>query len=271
MPCISRFSLCFALGTGVLSLVPLAQAEPLNEPSYWQWGLGVGAYYVPDYPGARHINRLIMPIPFVSYNGPHLRLKNGRISTVLFDSDRFELDLSADGTPPVKSKPGSQRDGMPDLDPVLEMGPALQYTLLQGASTRLILDVSLRYGIATDLSHTQGIGWLSNPRLKYLFKHQGWSFRTSAGPIYADSEHNTYYYGVSDAFSTAERPSFKASGGYSGFLCSLGLQKKVKQLKYDAYLRFTYLNNSRIEDSPLIENHQSILGGVAVTWLFNNL
>lgn len=270
MPSINSFSLCSFIWAA-LSLAAQSQAESVHEPSYWQWGLGVGAYYVPDYPGAKHAHQVITPIPYIRYDGPYLRLRNGRISTVLFDSDRFKLDLSADGTPPVKSKAGSQRDGMPELDPVLETGPALQYTLLQNHASRLLLDVSLRYGIATDLSHSQGIGWLANPRLTYSLKHQGWRFRTSAGPIYADSEHNTYYYGVADAFSNAERPSFNAPGGYKGFLWSLGLQKKVKQLKYDAYLRCTYLNNSDIEDSPLIENHQSVLGGLAVTWLFKEL
>lgn len=263
----SAFSLMCVSGL----LITSAHAESMNQKSDWQFGAGLGAYYVPDYPGAKHVHQIITPIPYLSYNGPYLKLRNGRISTLLFDSDRLELNLSADGTPPAKSKPDSLRAGMPDLDPVLEIGPAVEYMLYRTPSSQLMLDVSVRYGIATDLSETQGIGWLANPRLKYVVRHQGWIFRTSAGPIYADHKHNSYYYGVNDAYSTAERPSFKAEGGYNGLSWSLGLQKKIKQLKYDAYLRCTFLNDSSIEDSPLIEYHRSVLGGLAVTWLFKDL
>lgn len=266
MPLIFRFLLLFGLCVSFS-----VKAENDTPQSVWQFGLGLGTYSVPDYPGAKHINRVTTPIPFVSYHGPFLHVKNGRVSTVLFNSDRIDLDISADGTPPGKSKSNSMRAGMPDLDPVLEIGPALEYKLGQTRHSKLVFDLSVRHGIATDLSHTQGIGWLANPRLKYLFKYRQWNFRAGLGPIYADSTHNNYYYGVPDALSTSNRPAYSSAGGYTGFLGSFGLQKRVKQLKYDAYIRLTNLKGSHIENSPLIENHQSILSGLAVTWLFTGL
>jgi len=262
---IFRFFLLFGL-----CVTGHVNAESNTPQSIWQFGVGLGAYSIPDYPGAKHINRVITPIPYISYHGPYLHIRNGRISTLLFNSENIDIDISADGTPPVKSDKNNLRQGMPDLDPVLEIGPALTYKLRESDNSKLSFDVSLRYGVATDLSHTQGIGWVSNPRIKYQLKYQQWYFRTGLGPIYADSEHNSYYYGVPDVLSTANRPAYTAPSGYSGFLWSFGLQRKVKQLKYDAYIRLINLEGGKVAESPLIEAHQSALAGLAVTWLFTN-
>src|SRR5213079_1990113 len=88
-----------------------ARAEP--RP-LWEFGLGAGALVFNDYRGVR-----------------------GR----LLDQDRVALNLSVNGTTPVRSD--SSRHGMPDLRPTLEVGPSLDVHLWKSATALVTLDVRL--------------------------------------------------------------------------------------------------------------------------------
>jgi hypothetical protein len=48
---------------------------------------------------------------------------------ILFQPERMQMNLSADGGVPVKSDRNSARRGMPNLDPTLQIGPALEICL----------------------------------------------------------------------------------------------------------------------------------------------
>ena len=245
-----------------------AHALETTQEHHWSLGAGVGFYRIPDYSGAEHVNQVLSPIPYFQYRGPRLIIANGRLSSPLFDSERLIIDISADGTPPVKSNNNTARSGMPDLDPVVEVGPALEYHLWENKGNQLFLDIPLRYGLSTDLQRISGIGWISNPRLKYHLNHGLWRLRVGVGPIYANKMHNDYYYGVEKALSTSTRATFKGQEGYSGFLYSLGMQKRQVSIKYDAYFRLIDLQGSKRETSPLVDRKKSLLAGVAITWIF---
>jgi len=244
-------------------------ATDSTTESHWSLGVGMGFYSIPDYPGSEHINNVLAPIPYLEYKGPLLTFSNGRISSLLFDSEKVVIDISADGTPPVESKNNGARKEMPDLDPVLEVGPALEYYLWRNARNTLFFDIPLRYGLASDFKQTKGIGWLSNPLIKYHFQYYQWRFRAGLGPIYASRKHNNYYYGVDKAFSTAYRPPYSPDKGYSGFLYSLGMQKRQGRLKFDAYFRLVDLAGSERKDSPLVKRNKSLLWGSSITWIFS--
>lgn len=255
-------------------LIPITTAGRLyamdsTAESRWSLGIGVGFYSIPDYPGAEHTNNILAPIPYLEYKGPRLTLSNGRISSLLFNSEKIVIDISADGTPPVKSENNGARKEMPDLDPVLEVGPALELYLWRDARNKIFFDVPLRYGLASDFKRTKGIGWLSNPRIKYHFHYQQWRFRAGLGPIYASEKHNNYYYGVDEAFSAAYRQPYSPDRGYSGFLYSLGMQKRQGRLKFDAYFRLVDLAGSERENSPLVKRDKSLLWGSSITWIFS--
>ncbi|MBL4607058.1 MAG: MipA/OmpV family protein [Pseudomonadales bacterium] len=235
---------------------------------HWSLGAGIGFYSIPDYPGSEHVNNVFTPIPYLQYQGPRLKLSNGRISSLIFNSEKLVIDISADGTPPVKSTNNDIRENMPNLDAVLEMGPAIEYYLWKRSGNKLFLDIPLRYGLASDLKQVETIGWISNPRIKYHFQYYQWRFRVGLGPIYASKEHNNYYYGVKKNFSATDRPLFTANKGYSGFLYSAGMQKRQGNLKFDTYIRLVDLSNSERSDSPLVKRKASLLWGTSITWIF---
>jgi len=100
-----------------------ARAELQPE---WEFGMGVGAVDFPIYRGAEERRTYVLPTPYVQYRGKFLRVERERVRGLLFRHDRVELDISVNGSVPVKSKDSRARQGMPDLDPTLELGPELQ-------------------------------------------------------------------------------------------------------------------------------------------------
>ena len=61
------------------------------------------------------------------------------IRGTFFDSDRVELSLSLAASPPVSSDRVKAREGMPDLQPTVEIGPSLDVRLWRSDDERLRL------------------------------------------------------------------------------------------------------------------------------------
>src|SRR5436190_1727538 len=115
-----------------------ARAEP--RP-LWEFGLGAGALVFNDYRGADTVHAYPVPVPYLVYRGKFLRADHNGLRGRLFDQDRVELNLSVNGTTPVRSD--SARHGMPDLRPTLEVGPSLDVHLWKSADARVKLDLRL--------------------------------------------------------------------------------------------------------------------------------
>lgn len=262
-----KFITLFSAAISSLASQQVQALEP-DEKHHWALGIGVGTYSIPDYPGSSHIKHFTAPIPYISYQGPHFRLANGKISSLVFKSKKLLIDISADGTPPVKSKNNPTRDGMPDLDPVLELGPELEYHFWANEQSKLYLSLPVHYGFAISTKKIQSVSWLCNPRLKYHFSRKTWKLRLGAGPVYASRRHHNFYYGITLSEVGSERPAYQAGSGFGGLRYSVGVQKKWAHLKYDAYFRYSDLEKAHFSNSPLLKKKYDLLGGIAVTWIF---
>src|SRR5205814_9632133 len=115
-----------------------ARAEP--RP-LWEFGLGAGALVFNDYRGAATVHVYPVPVPYLVYRGKFLRSDHRGLRGRLLDQDRVALNLSVNGTTPVRSD--SSRHGMPDLRPTLEVGPSLDVHLWKSATALVTLDVRL--------------------------------------------------------------------------------------------------------------------------------
>src|SRR6185503_20986565 len=105
---------------------PAALAEP--RP-LWELGGGATAFRLPDYRGSDESRNYLYPIPYFVYRGHLLRVDRQGARAVLVEANRLEIDLSASATPPVDSEKNKARQGMPGLDPTVEIGPQVNYTL----------------------------------------------------------------------------------------------------------------------------------------------
>ncbi|MHB9096645.1 MAG: MipA/OmpV family protein [Syntrophales bacterium] len=262
---------------GLVVLIPffsLPNTAAGAEKPLWELGAGLGVLQIPDYPGSDKNRIYLLPYPYFIYRGDILRVERDRISGRIFKTDTVLLDVSFYGQVPVKSSDNDARRDMPDLDPTFEVGPALNITLLENRQDRYKLNLSLpaRTVFSTDFHSLRHEGWVFNPRVVFekadFIAGTGLNLGVSAGPLFADRGYNSYYYSVDPRYATASRPSYDAGAGYGGSSITLGLNKRYKQLVFNAFVSVTFLQGAVFEDSPLVKSSYSVMSGIAVSWIF---
>lgn len=247
----------------------MAAAE---EKPLWEAGLGVAVIDFPDYRGADERHSYALPLPYFIYRGEVFQSDRDGARSRFFRNDRFDLDISLNGSIPVDSSDNSARTGMPDLDPTLEIGPKLHVKLLRDGNRGVEVGLTLpvRTVIATDFTHTHNVGWVFEPRVDVDFKRtwlgEGWNVGVAFGPLFGDKRFHNYFFGVAQEFATAQRSAYTADGGYAGLRMLGALSKRFPSFWVGAFVRADTLAGSVVEASPLIRQNESYAAGFAITW-----
>lgn len=239
-----------------------------------QWEIGAGAAYIdfPDYRGSNERETYVLPIPYVIYHGDILKVDRQRVRGLLFHTEAAELDVSVNGTVPVRNN--GARQGMPNLDPTFEIGPALNISLHKSESNhaQLELRLPLRSVIATDFSYLRDIGFMFQPQLNLdvqnVFDQTGWNLGMGAGPIFTDRRYNQYFYGVDASYARPDRPAYTARGGYAGSQVVAALTKRFPSYWISGFVKWDRLQGAAFEGSPLVKSKESATFGCAVSWVF---
>jgi outer membrane protein len=260
----------------VLILIGLSMAPvPVQGKQLPLWEVGLGGSYLimPDYRGSDETRSYLLPYPFLIYRGDFLKVDREQISGLLFKTNRLQLDLSFHGSVPVESAKNKARQGMPDLDPTFEIGPALQVLLADDKESeyKITLTFPVRGVISAGWISLNGVGWNFSPRFNIDFFNigkKGWEFGLSLGPIFGDKAYHDYYYQVAPAYATPDRPAYSAQGGYGGMQCALYVGKKFKKTAWGLFVRAEDLHGTAFSDSPLLKNTFSVMGGLYFSWIF---
>ena len=249
-------------------LVLFLTLSALGYTSELDLGIGVGDIYYPDYLGSNHTNNLIVPFPFIDYHSEKLDIDTDGIKQQLFSIDGLSMRLSLSGSLPVNSS--GAREGMDDLDPAGEIGPALVYRLYDDGAFSFKLDLPIRAVVSTDFEGVDYRGYLYEFKAKIEYKsEQGYLFQLHTGGVWTDKRYNNYIYGVEQEHVTPTREYYKAQAGYSGYKTSFGISKKFERVWAGAYIRHYDLTDTIFGDSPLKERNSAIYGGVFVAYLFD--
>ena len=252
-----------------LAIAPAAHADLLP---LWEAGIGGAVIDFPDYPGADERTTYALPLPYFVYRGERLKVGREGIRGLFFESDRIELDFSANASIPVKSTQNQARQGMPDLDPTFQLGPTLNFTLHRDEDRKVQLRLPVRGVIATDLTHARGAGLVFEPLLvldvNKLELASGWRFGIGVGPLFADRRYNAYYYNVDAQFATALRPAYQAPAGYDGMQLLMSTSRRFKNWWVGAFVRYQSLDGAVVRDSPLVRQRYAVAGGFGVAWIF---
>jgi outer membrane protein len=228
------------------------------EKPLWELGIGLSALLLPDYRGSDEYRFYPLPYPYFIYRGDVLRIDEKEISGRLFKTDRIMLDVSIYGYLPVNSSKNTAREGMENLDPTFEIGPALKIKLFGGKEDkyRMNLTMPVRAVFSTNFKSVSHEGWVFAPRLNFekddIIPQTGLDFGISVGPMFADSGYHAYFYTVEPAYATATRPAYSAGGGYSGSTLTVGLNKDYKQFIFSAFVSADFLQGAVFENSPLV-------------------
>lgn len=254
----------------VLALsVPAAHAE---EQPLWEFGLGVGGLEFPDYRGSDQTQVFPVPVPYFVYRGRFLKADRDGLRGRLFDREQAQLSLSVNATIPVDSEDNLARSGMPDLKPTIEIGPSFEVHLWRSADRDVKLDLimPLRVPITIE-SSPDSLQWLFAPRLNIDFENvagnAGWEFGAGIGPVFAADKFHQYFYSVPARFATAERPEYRADGGYSGMHVLAALSKRFPKYWVGAFLRYDWLGGAEFDDSPLVRRQSYLAGGFGFAWM----
>jgi outer membrane scaffolding protein for murein synthesis (MipA/OmpV family) len=256
----------------MLLLAALYSVSSAAQETRWEMGVGVVAIDLPLYPGSSQDASYILPFPYLRLESKYLNIDQG-IESKLFKSSKVRFSLSGGLGVPVNSADSTAREGMPDLDLVLQVGPSLDVIFDQRSSgaREFRLELPLRLAVATDFSSTRNTGWLFEPRLVYESKRKhksGWAYEYTAGLRFATDKYHGYYYNVDPQFETLARPQYSASGGYSGLFTDLIASWRRNNLIYFAWVRYQYLGGAQYEDSPLFADNNYVFVGIGLNWIF---
>jgi outer membrane scaffolding protein for murein synthesis (MipA/OmpV family) len=265
-----------ALGVLAVAAAAFAPGAGAEQRPLWELGVGFTGLHLPDYRGANQSRDYVFPLPYAVYRGEVFRVDREGIRAIFFGTDRVELNVSVFGTPPVDSSKNTARQGMPDLDATLEVGPVLEVTLARDRKIdynyRLQLRVPARAAFATDIVHWSYIGWVFYPHLELDLRPEflggRWNVGFSAGPLYATRKFNDYFYSVAPQFATPDRPAYQAPGGYSGWAGFATLSRRFNSVWVGAYLRYDTLGGATFESSPLVKRDYAVSGGFGIAWVF---
>lgn len=245
-----------------------ARAEPLP---LWEAGAGVAAISFPHYRGSDERQSWVLPVPYLNYRGEFLQVDERRMRGLFFRTDNAELDVSLNGSPPVKDN--KARLGMPDLDPTLEIGPSLNFFLHRShdSKAKLELRLPLRMVIASDFSHVEHAGWVFQPNLNLdvhdVLGYPGWKLGLLGGPLVSDRRYNRYFYAVDPVFATASRPAYDPVGGYAGTQFIAALSKRYPRFWIGGFAKWDTLNGAVFDNSPLVRKQQNFAVGFSFVWI----
>ena len=259
------------LATLLLACLPAGHAFAAEKP-LWELGAGISALSFPDYRGSDQSSLYAIPFPYFVYRGTFLKADRNGIRGTFFDSDRIELNLSVGASLPVNSDENPARQGMPDLQPTVELGPSLDLNLWRTPDRRTRLD--LRLPVRTAVTVQGGmddIGWVFSPRLNLDITDvaglAGWNLGLLAGPMYGSERNHDYFYTVAPQYATAGRPAYEAKGGYAGSQFLMSVSKRYPKYWLGAFARWDSLKGAVFADSPLVKSENYFAAGVGIAWI----
>lgn len=231
-------------------------------------GAGLFALNAPDYRGSEDASTHLLPIPYIKYRGDRLRVDDGA-KGIIFESSDLLFTLSGNLSLPADDNT-REREGMDDLDAVFEIGPALSYRFYRMQHSALWFDLPLRFAYTVD-SDFENIGYVFGPRLawrKPATRLGEWKLTFNIGPLFADQEYHAYFYSVDNTEATSARPAYDADGGYSGLRSEFAYSKRIGMYWLGGFIRYDNLRGAVIDDSPLVSEKESWMGGIALAWVF---
>ena len=256
----------------------IPQVEDANEGTearrgepLWEVGVIGGGGTLPDYPAADQNHARGLALPYAVYRGPVLRVGDGGIIRGKFvDTRLIELNLALDASFPADSEDNDAREGMPDLDTLLEAGPRLILKFLPPESDQeLNASIAVRAVLSTDLPiNWRYQGFVINPRLSYRDErfHEGrLRLGASIGPLFGFGGLNRYFYEVQPQFARPGRPEYDADGGCIGTELSLSASwLPFSRVRLFSGIQLGYFNWSANQNSPLHRDDLNLAAGAGL-------
>ena len=237
-------------------------------------GIGISAVHVPHYIGSNEANDFFLPFPYIRYRSEKLNIDRNLIQGNLWRSGNWYLEISLGGSVKVDSDENQARQGMDDLDFIVEAGPSLHYYFSGGRKSEnaVLFQLPLRIAMSTDFTELDHQGFTSIPRFVWRRGYfiNGYEVRPqiSLGLRLGTAEYHDYIYGVNSEFSSPNRPQYAGETGYGGWQFAYSTAVLWDDYLVAGGLRYVQIDGAVYDDSPLITRSDSLLAGLAVAYLF---
>jgi outer membrane scaffolding protein for murein synthesis (MipA/OmpV family) len=245
------------------------QAVPAPDLPLWEIGVFGGAASTPAYPGADDRSARGLVLPLVIYRGKIIRADRSGVNARLINSERVELDLGFALSLPARSDDVDAREGMPDLNSLLEFGPRLKVLLAQPSpNSRLRLELPLRVPLELRNGFERQ-GLVFEPRVVFETGDGTgkWHADASLGAVYGNARLNAYFYDVAPQYATAARPQYSASGGLMMTRLGLSLSRRLTpDWRVFGFTRYDNHSHAANRDSPLFRKTSGLSVGAGFTW-----
>jgi outer membrane protein len=201
---------------------------PLKNPPLYEIGVLAGSGYVPDYPASDQGRVRTIGFPFFIYRGQTFRndRDNGTYARLLNNSN-FEFDFSFGGAFPASSEENKAREGMEDLDWLIQFGPRLVLVVKRDPNWgEILIRTSFQYTLSTDGQFTEHQGYRIAPSIimrKRNFFSRYLEFFTSVMLNYGDNKLNDYFYSIDQKEITSQRKAYNAQAGFISTNFFMGL------------------------------------------------
>jgi outer membrane protein len=252
--------------------LPAAGTQQGERRPLFEAGVFGGGGWVPDYPAAGQNHFRVLPAPYLIYRGEVLRSGERGVRGRLYGSGDLEFNLSFNAAFAARSRDNRAREGMPDLDYLGEVGPALRYVAWRGAGgrQRVALELPVRAVFSTDLSYVRFRGVSVAPEVSFehvgLF-HPAARTRVGVGPVFTTGLLSDYFYRVEERYARTGRPAYDASGGYLGTRLTFSYRRPItERISVGGGGRLENFSAAANEGSPLFrrEWNATLFAGVSI-------
>lgn len=237
-------------------------------------GAGMSATHVPHYIGSDQTSNYYLPFPYIHYRSEKLNIDRNLIQSKLWGYGNFSLEVSLGGAIPVDSDNNRAREGMDDLDFIIEAGPALHY-YFAGDRTKdnaLFISLPLRAAIATNFTYFDHKGFTSNPSIVWRrgYSLNGYRIKPQLvlGVRNGNNDYYDYIYGVEPKFETEKRQPYEAGTGYGGWNLGYSSIVRWQDKLFALFVNYVNTEGAVYEGSPLHKQDENIFAGIAFAHIF---
>ena len=135
------------------SLVDILPIRFGEGPATRSLRVGLAMSIYPHYPDSRQFETAIAPFPYAEYHSDRIELDQDGLAAKLFQSNRFELDLSINDDLPVSSKNNDLMTWIVDLALRIELEPEREITLATWGNSILRFDIPARANFEVTTRH----------------------------------------------------------------------------------------------------------------------
>ena len=117
-----------------------------NTQPKLEGGIGAVGFNIPNYPGSANNTFRYLPFPWIIYRSDFLQSDEEGTRAKIFSTRKFEIGLSGGLNFPIDSNTNKARDGMPDTDILVGVGPAFIFRIIEVMFFVLMLaNISLEF------------------------------------------------------------------------------------------------------------------------------